>query len=667
MSFQPCLNPHCKSEGKPHPNCKCYSGMAEGGHVKRYCSEAKEHLPGCQYFKDGGEVINPADVIIDQPHASTEEINPDDVQIEGQAPQQEEINPEDVVVQGEEPKFDDPMERTKAIAEGASRGFLSGPVANLAEEHLLGVNPEDIAARERRYPVESGVAELGGLAAGSMTGMGVLGLTTKALGALKLARLGQVGATVARGALTAGIVQGLDEKSKMMLGLTDPQDGAGAALAHIGAATLIGGVVPGALKTLSISRAGAKLSAASAGIAAASENATGARKPVDDAVLDALSEQYGESETGLIDAYRKGQEFYDKNLGSLLEKLPAAIGSIYAKSKGYAAAEGAIFGGWIGKLTGLDKVLSGISTPVVQKILTPFTLKIISANNANGIIEALGHAENIGNGYGKLVDSVESLFNIAPFAPGKVYDTLKDKEELDQKIKDGGINYDLLQQSQDQSLLGAPPRFAHGGHVSKEENPQALVKNDDGLAIHYPEQNIIMNQAKGRISNYLGSLRPQEHMPKLAFDAKPNSKEQQRSYSRALDIALRPMSVLDKVRDGSLEPEHMKHFTSMFPEVNSLLMKKLTERISKAQMDGEKPTYKVRQGLSMFMGAALSGEFLPQNIVAAQQVFQRQQQAASPQQGQQTAAPKKNKQSLAKSSQAFLTGSQALVSRQQRT
>lgn len=31
MAQGPCLNPSCSSQGRPHPNCRCYSHMAEGG------------------------------------------------------------------------------------------------------------------------------------------------------------------------------------------------------------------------------------------------------------------------------------------------------------------------------------------------------------------------------------------------------------------------------------------------------------------------------------------------------------------------------------------------------------------------------------------------------------------------------------------------------------
>jgi hypothetical protein len=73
----PCLNPNCKSHGKPHPNCRCY-GMAEGGKVSHnrqntgdvrnevhYCAHGKPHMKGCGYYKDGGPVKNDSWLIQD--------------------------------------------------------------------------------------------------------------------------------------------------------------------------------------------------------------------------------------------------------------------------------------------------------------------------------------------------------------------------------------------------------------------------------------------------------------------------------------------------------------------------------------------------------------------------------------------------------------------------
>lgn len=68
----PCRNPHCKSRGRPHPNCRCWSGAsseayARGGAVGSFCSSSNPHKSGCEHYieplhakvplyADGGEV-----------------------------------------------------------------------------------------------------------------------------------------------------------------------------------------------------------------------------------------------------------------------------------------------------------------------------------------------------------------------------------------------------------------------------------------------------------------------------------------------------------------------------------------------------------------------------------------------------------------------------------
>eukprot|EP00697_Spironema_sp_BW2_P008889 gnl/Spiro4/2361_TR1138_c0_g1_i1.p1 gnl/Spiro4/2361_TR1138_c0_g1~~gnl/Spiro4/2361_TR1138_c0_g1_i1.p1 ORF type:complete len:422 (+),score=-43.11 gnl/Spiro4/2361_TR1138_c0_g1_i1:69-1334(+) len=61
----PCRNPNCRSHGRPHPNCKCYSGggedqghLAHGGQV-HFCATGMPHKQGCIYYADGGETIAP--------------------------------------------------------------------------------------------------------------------------------------------------------------------------------------------------------------------------------------------------------------------------------------------------------------------------------------------------------------------------------------------------------------------------------------------------------------------------------------------------------------------------------------------------------------------------------------------------------------------------------
>lgn len=56
MAAGPCLNPSCKSHGRPHPNCMCYQGQAKGGEIASFCSQNRPHTKGCQYYAEGGDV-----------------------------------------------------------------------------------------------------------------------------------------------------------------------------------------------------------------------------------------------------------------------------------------------------------------------------------------------------------------------------------------------------------------------------------------------------------------------------------------------------------------------------------------------------------------------------------------------------------------------------------
>ena len=136
----------------------------------------------------------------------------------------------------------------------------------------------------------------------------------------------------------------------------------------------------------------------------------------------------------------------------------------------------------------------------------------------------------------------------------------------------------------------------------------------------------------------------------------------ERAYKEALDIANKPLSVLQHVKDGTLTPENLKHFNSMYPELHDHLNKKITEKITQMQVDDERPTYKVRQGLSMFMGTPLDSTFTPANMQAAQSVF-----APKPAAQQNLPAQGKNKKgtsTLSKAAENYQTSTQAAEARQ---
>lgn len=77
--YPPCINPSCKSFGRPHPNCRCYGGKfhASGGEVekeKHFCGFGQRvHEPECEYYDDGGEVNDDTTTIDPDKAKSVEE------------------------------------------------------------------------------------------------------------------------------------------------------------------------------------------------------------------------------------------------------------------------------------------------------------------------------------------------------------------------------------------------------------------------------------------------------------------------------------------------------------------------------------------------------------------------------------------------------------------
>jgi hypothetical protein len=197
-----------------------------------------------------------------------------------------------------------------------------------------------------------------------------------------------------------------------------------------------------------------------------------------------------------------------------------------------------------------------------------------------------------------------------------------------------------------------------GGQVEGKQQGAMAYSN---FADSFPEQAMALQIARGRMSTYLRSLQPQQQGPSLSFDSPPDTREQKRTYEKALLIAAQPLSVFGHIAKGTLEPEHIQHLNAIYPEVSNQMQKKLTENIMLMQMKGEKPSYKTRQGLSMLLGAPLSSEFIPANIQAAQSVFIPAEATQQP-----GAKPTKLKQSLSKSAKSYMTDDQSRQFRMQK-
>lgn len=543
----------------------------------------------------------------------------------------------------EVPKFEDtqPIEKYETMGqqagtflEGTAQGF-AGPLATYAEQKLsdLGVpnmTDEDIRGRQAANPGLHAAGEFSGLAGGFMTGIGEAGLIAKGLNVIPKGAgfFAKIGSSVIKNAIQMGAIKGGDEISKSLLGQGDPNDAVGSALVNMGAASLIGAVTGGVfatvgegaqagLKAIEKTKLGNKLTSFMAGMgyAAKSPTAMVGEPASEEAALSGLPPGLEIANNSWFEA---GKKAYGTATHSVLKRASQLTGeSIGLKEAGIP---GVIVGDQVGKYVGriLDKNLSSAS----QKYIGPAIYRALSTGAYDNISETLNYATKLSRGAQSVNNAVESLFKAGGNIVVDVLDAERENEKLNACIKDDSLNKSLQQENM------STPGFSEGGQVD------SATTSSGGLSEHLPEHNVLLNAAKARVFSYLKSQQPAPLHNKRAFDEDHKDTEQEHKYNRLLTLANRPLSVLNHIKDGSLLPQHVHALTNMYPEIHTLLNKKLMEKIVEEVHEKRKPPYHVRQALSLFMGQDLDSSLTPQNIMAAQNVFARlnaQKQAVSAQ------------------------------------
>lgn len=606
--------------------------MAEGGKAEAFCSEARMHDQSCEYFSKGGQPGIPESQVEVDPEPQTVPESQVDVDAAPTIPEsQVEVDPEPSSY----------LEMAKAGAEGLGEGYL-GPLAPYAEEKLLGVSPEDIAQRAQNYPYLHGTAKVAGLIGGAVTGTGEAGLIMKAGSFLpkSVPILGRLGAATVKGALEMGLFQGGDEVTKALLGKQDgnPEAAVSSALVNIKNAALMGAVTGGAFSVIGSAAqtavnnkiVGPRINSFLAGIGAAKDAAEnpGAASFLPDGETLRLPEGANPG------AFNQGVKFYnegiEKAVGKLKRNAVDATIAVITRGKSHDTYAGALAYDIADKMIGpfVENVLNKPITNYAKKYVVPAVLRTLASESPEGVGEAANYAMNIAEGMRKTQAVVESCFT--PTAQ-QIYDHYvsdKEKERLKAFVEGGGVNQQI--ENQDQA---APQGFASGGKILPREAEVSPIHSR--LPQIFPEQAMILSATRGRIYSYLNQMRPLAQ-PKLSFDDTPPDKQKERDYDKAVELAIKPLNILRDVKNGTLTPDNLKHANAMYPDVMHHLRMELTKRVLQAQLDGEKPSYKKRQAMSLFLGAPLDTSLAPQAVMTAQAVFAGKAQAQTPQ-------PAKNK------------------------
>lgn len=162
--------------------------------------------------------------------------------------------------------------------------------------------------------------------------------------------------------------------------------------------------------------------------------------------------------------------------------------------------------------------------------------------------------------------------------------------------------------------------------VEIQNNPDKMLEVGGHLQQGMPDHASAMAQYAMGAVNYLNAIRPNTQKA-LPFDKNPMvSSADKAKYNRALDIAQKPLIVLDSVKNGTVT----QHDVDVLKNINPPLYDKMGEALLHNLVDhtekGKDVPYKTRLGLSTFLGSPLDSTMTPQAIMATQNLVAPQQQ-----------------------------------------
>lgn len=281
----------------------------------------------------------------------------------------------------------------------------------------------------------------------------------------------------------------------------------------------------------------------------------------------------------------------DKSLGAKLAEYFIDKGNPESIT---GTAKGALAGSALGSLLGhphLGALIgSGSAAHAFNSALPGLIKPLIMADASGlGLKAAVDYAMSAVKGDNLAGKAVKSLFKVSQTSVASIANRdSRSREKLDKQLKE----------------------------LLEDQKPMMDVGKDLG---HYmPEHNSALASTSMNAVNYLNSLRPNS-VKQAPLDRKlPPSRTAQSRYNQALDIANDPLSVIDKVKDGTITPQNLMDFKTMYPSLYTGVSTKIMTEMSDHLSKGEDVPYKTRLGLSMFLGQPMDSTISPQSILAAQ-------------------------------------------------
>lgn len=314
-------------------------------------------------------------------------------------------------------------------------------------------------------------------------------------------------------------------------------------------------------------------------------------------VLDKLnSPHYNFSNTG-------------RTLDKLMEYVPSSALGLLSLMSGHNPMSALLIGG-------LTKILGHEAPAAARLAFLKFMGREGTHIDAEGFKQMADFMRSTSRGEALTARAVKNVFKEGEVIPAAAMPKEADKAKLDKALK------------------------------AIQTSPESQLESPLGSAQSYmPEHAGAMGEFTQNAINYLNGLRPNT-TPGLPLDTKRIvSPVEKAAFDRALGIAQQPLIVLDRIKKGNITVKDVEAVRTMYPSLYNRLSQKLTNEMTEAINKGDPISYKLRVGMSMFLGQPLDSTMTPQAILAAQPP------ATPPQQQTAQGLTKKGSTALSKTAQ----------------
>ncbi len=147
-------------------------------------------------------------------------------------------------------------------------------------------------------------------------------------------------------------------------------------------------------------------------------------------------------------------------------------------------------------------------------------------------------------------------------------------------------------------------------------NPEKML--NIGANNPLPEVSAVFAQTGINAVQQLNAMRPKTERAN-PFDSAPvPSAPEKAAYHNALNIAQQPLSILTKVKDGTITSNDIQALSAIHPQIYRSLMEKVQAQMIETIHKGQIIPYQTRLGLAVFLAQPLDSTMLPNSIIAAQ-------------------------------------------------